>query len=259
MNFTIVNEITLAYRRQGNPHGIPLVFINSLGTDLRIWDRVVPHFAGDYGVIRYDKRGHGLSDCHPTPYTMHDHATDLACLLDQLAVTRAILVGISVGGMIALDFAAAWPERVQALVLSDTGVVIGTAVLWNERITTLRQHGMASLGAAILARWFAPAFAKRHPAAYRGYANMLTRMPVTGYTGACEAIRDADLTAAARKITAPTLILCGTEDLATPPQLVQGLCSLIPHAAYREIPNAAHLPCIEQPDLMAAHIASFLK
>lgn len=258
MNFTTVNKIALHYLRQGNPAGPPLVFINSLGTDLRIWDRVVPHFTADYDVIRHDKRGHGLSDCPPVPYTMRDYAVDLARLLDQLAVERVVLVGISIGGMIALDFAAAWPERVRALVLSDTGAVIGTAVLWNERITTLRQQGMASLADSILARWFAPAFAESNPAAYRGCANMLTRMPVAGYTGACEAIRDADLTAAARTITTPTLILCGREDLATPPELVRGLCDLIPSAAYQEIPNAAHLPCIEQPDAMAGHIANFL-
>jgi 3-oxoadipate enol-lactonase len=258
MDFATVNGVTLHYTREGVPHGFPLVFINSLGTDLRIWDGMVPHFAGRYSVIRYDKRGHGLSDCPPAPYSIRDHAADLAGLLDQLDVAQAILVGISVGGMIALDFAAAWPERVQSLVLSDTAVKIGTAVLWNERITTLRQQGMVSLHDAILACWFAPSFADYNPAAYRGYANMLTRMPVTGYTATCEAIRDADLTEAARAITAPTLVLCGAADLATPPDLVRGLCEHMPHAVYREIPNAAHLPCIEQPGVMAAHIAQFL-
>lgn len=258
MKFTAVNQTTLQYAAQGNPNGFPLVFINSLGTDLRIWDGVAPHFTDRHRVIRYDKRGHGLSDCPPGPYTIRDHATDLAGLLDQLGARRAILVGISVGGMIALDFAATWPERVQALVLCDTGVKIGTAVMWNERIATLRQHGMAALSEAILSRWFSPAFATANPAAYRGYANMLTRMPVAGYTATCEAIRDADLTAAASAITAPTLALCGAEDLATPPDLVRDLCTHIPHAVYREIPHAAHLPCIEQPDVMAAHVTQFL-
>lgn len=258
MNFVTINNITLHYTLAGASDGFPLVFINSLGTDLRIWDKVGSRFASRYRVIRYDKRGHGLSDCPPAPYSIRDHATDLLGLLDHLAVIKAILVGISVGGMIALDFAATWPERVQSLVLSDTAVKIGTAELWNERITTLRQHGMAFLSETILSRWFAPSFAEHAPAAYRGYANMLTRMPVTGYTGTCEAIRDADLAEAAQTITVPTLVLCGTEDLATPPQLVQGLCRFIPQAMYKEIPNAAHLPCIEQPDVMSAHIAGFL-
>ncbi|MAT99835.1 MAG: 3-oxoadipate enol-lactonase [Anaerolineaceae bacterium] len=258
MEFTTVNNVTLHYVCEGVLEGLPLVFINSLGTDLRIWDRVVPHFGHSYRIIRYDKRGHGLSDCPPAPYAIRDHATDLAALLDQLEVPQAILVGISVGGMIALDFTATWPERVLSLVLCDTAPKIGTAVLWNERITNLRQHGMNAMRDTILSRWFADDFAKQEPAAFSGYANMLTRMPVEGYTGTCATIRDANLTEAAKTITAPTLVLCGAEDLATPPALVQGLCELIPHAQFHKIPDAAHLPCIEQPDILAEHIAQFI-
>jgi 3-oxoadipate enol-lactonase len=258
MEFTTVNNVTLHYACEGASEGPPLVFINSLGTDLRIWDRVVPHFSDSYRIIRYDKRGHGLSDCPPAPYSIRDHATDLAGLLDQLEAPQAILVGISVGGMIALDFAATWAERVLSLVLCDTAPKIGSAVLWNERITNLRQNGMDAMRDTILPRWFADAFVMQEPAAYRGYANMLTRMPVEGYTGTCAAIRDADLTDAARSITIPTLVLCGAEDLATPPALVQRLCELIPHAQYQKIPDAAHLPCIEQPDIIAQHIAQFI-
>jgi len=258
MKFTTVNNITLHYTNEGITEATTLVFINSLGTDLRIWDGVVPHFSNRYRIIRYDKRGHGLSDCPPAPYAIRDHATDLAALLDQLEIPQAILVGISVGGMIALDFAATWPERVQSLVLCDTAPKIGTAVLWNERITNLRQNGMVALSDMILSRWFASSFARQNPAAYSGYANMLTRMPIAGYTGTCEAIRDADLTETTKTIAAPTLVLCGAEDMATPPALVSGLCELMPHATYQKIPNAGHLPCIEQPDIMAQHIAQFL-
>jgi len=258
MEFTTVNDVTLQYTLEGTPEGPPLVFINSLGTDLRIWDGVVPHFGDRYRIIRYDKRGHGLSDCPPAPYSIRDHATDLAALLDQLDVTRAILVGISVGGMIAQDFAAAWPERVQSLVLCDTAAKIGTADMWNERINALRQHGMNALLDAILPRWFVPTFAERAPAVHRGYANMLTRTPLEGYIGTCAAIRDADLTEATRTITASTLVLCGAEDMATTAQLVRGLVDLIPHAEYKEIPDAGHLPCIEQPDVMADYIAHFI-
>ncbi len=258
MNFTEAAGISLHYSDEGQADGLPLVFINSLGTDLRIWDGLVPHFLPQYRVIRYDKRGHGLSDCPPAPYSMRDHTRDLAGLLDLLKVSKAVLVGISVGGMITLDFAAAWPERVVALVLSDTAPQIGTADLWNERIAGLRQHGMAAMSETILSRWFTPSYIKREPAAYRGYANMLARMPVEGYTGTCEAIRDADMREAAQRIAAPTLVLCGKEDLATPPDLVRGLCTLIPQSDFQEIPDAAHLPCVEQPGAMAAHMTHFL-
>lgn len=258
MDFTIENGITLHYTRIGPMKGIPLVFINALGTDLRIWDGIVPHFSDRYGVIRYDKRGHGLSDCPPAPYSIRDHASDLLGLLNQLNIAQAILVGISVGGMIALDYAATWPERVHALVLCDTAPQIGTAELWNERITTLREDGMDAMGDAILSRWFAPSFAAQSPAAYRGYYNMLTRNPVEGYTATCEAIRDADLTAVAETIVARTLVLCGAEDISTPPDLAQALVRLMPNASFQEIPGAAHLSCIEQPGAVAAQIKQFL-
>lgn len=265
MQFIQANNVVLNCSVSGNPDGPPLVFINSLGTDWRIWDSMMAYFETTYRVIRYDKRGHGLSDCPPAPYSIRDHAQDLLGLLDVLSMhsttveSTAVLIGISVGGMIAQDVAAAWPDRVQKLVLCDTAAKIGTAEMWHGRIQTLRAEGMEALADAILSRWFAPGFQNQNPAAYQGYRHMLTRMPVTGYTGTCEAIRDADLTAATRTIQAPTLVLCGNEDSATPPELVQRLAALLPNARYAEIPNAGHLPCVEQPDVTAVHIQAFLQ
>jgi 3-oxoadipate enol-lactonase len=258
MNFMIGNGLTTHFTLEGTGERVPLVFVNALGTDLRIWDGVVPHFSNRYPVLRFDKRGHGLSDCPPAPYSIHDFSTDLLGLLDQLEISQAIAVGISVGGMVALDFAASWPERVHSMVLCDTAPVIGTADLWNDRINRLREDGMGSMAEVILARWFSPAFKENSPAAYQGYYNMLTRMPVEGYTGTCEAIRDADLTESTRTIEAHTLILCGTEDVSTPPDLVRGLVELMPNAEFQEIPGAGHSTCIEQPDLVAEQIKRFL-
>ena len=258
MNFTTVNGITIHYAFEGLREEIPLVFVNALGTDLRIWDGVVQHFMNRYPVVRYDKRGHGLSDSPQAPYSIHDFSTDLLRLLEHLDLSKVILLGISVGGMITLDFAANWPELVHSMVLCDTAPVIGTAGLWNDRIDKLREGGMQSMAEAILARWFAPTFKERSPATYQGYYNMLTRMPLEGYIGTCEAIRDADLTEATRTIGAHTLILCGTEDVSTPPDLVQGMLELMPNAEFQEIPGAGHSTCIEQPDAVAKQIERFL-
>jgi len=254
----IGNGLTTHYTFEGNRKGIPLVFINALGTDLRIWDGVVSHLNDRFPVLRFDKRGHGLSGCPPAPYSIHDFSTDLLGMLDLLGISQAILVGISVGGMIAMDFAASWPGRVHSMVLCDTAPVIGTTDLWNDRINKLREHGMESMAEAILARWFAPTFKETSPAGYQGYYNMLTRMPMEGYTGTCEAIRDADLTEAVKTIEVRTLILCGREDVSTPPELVRGLVELMPDAEFQEIPGAGHSTCIEQPDLVADRIERFL-
>jgi 3-oxoadipate enol-lactonase len=259
MHFIEANNLSLNVRQEGNPAGQTLAFINSLGTDLRIWDDVVSQVADEYHVIRYDKRGHGLSDSPKTPYTIRDHTDDLAGLLDALNVEKVVLVGISVGGMIAMDFAEQYPEAVQALIVCDSLPKIGTSEMWNERINTLWQGGMASLGDTILTRWFAPSYKEQHPVEYRGYYNMLTRMPVTGYTGTCEAIRDADLSEAVQYIQCPTLLLCGAEDVSTPPTAMKGLTDLMPNARYIEIEAAGHLPCIENPQAVVTTIQSFLK
>jgi 3-oxoadipate enol-lactonase len=259
MAFKQVNQLTIHTEVEGSADNPALVFINSLGSDLRIWDEVVPHFRDRFFVIRYDKRGHGLSDCPPGPYTIDELADEVAGLLDFLGVKTAVPIGISVGGMIALSFAARYPARVTQLVLSDTGAVIGTAVYWVERIAALEANGFSELGEAILARWFAPAFVQKQPSAYRGFGNMLTRTPLAGYIATCAAIRDADLRAAARSVKVPTLVLCGAEDNATPPELSKALVDMLEKGRFHLIPDAAHLPCIEQPQKMAVAIAEFIR
>ena len=259
MKFAEIDGITLHYTREGVLTGVPLVFINSLGSDLRIWDGVIPHFADHHPIIRYDKRGHGLSDSPSGPYTIRRHVDDLVSLLQQLPVNKVTVIGISVGGMIAINFAATYPQFVEKLVLCDTGAKIGTADLWNTRISTLREQGMDSIGDTILERWFAPGFAKRSPVEHQGYYNMLTRTPVSGYIATCEAIRDADLRELVPTIQAETLVLCGAEDMSTPPSLSQELVEALSSARLVLIDKAGHLPCIEQPEAMAKEIDQFVQ
>ena len=259
MYFASINKFVLHYKREGKIDGISIVFINSLGTDLRIWDAILSSFIESYSIVRYDKRGHGLSDTPPPGYTIRDHSDDLLGLLDHLHIKETILVGISVGGMIALDFASLHPTRVKALILCDTAAKIGTTHMWNDRILTIHQHGMEFLAHSVLARWFTTSFRQQQPAAYRGYHNMLTRIPAEGYIGTCEAIRDADLTAQTLTIQTKTLVLCGMEDASTPPALVQATAEILSHSQFHLIADAGHLPCIEQPQVVVDHIKQFLK
>lgn len=251
--FAQINGLTLHYHHQ--PKGrIPLVFINSLGTDFRIWDPVVEGLSG-YSILRYDQRGHGLSDATAS-VSIPDHAADLLGLLDHLNIQQAILIGISVGGLIALQFSASYPERVTALIPCDTGLKIGTAESWNSRIEAIRGGGLASIGDAVMARWFAPSFIAEGRAAT--YKNMLTRQLPEGYIATCAAIRDADLHPIAHQIKAPSLVICGSEDQSTPPSLNQELAGVL-GTRLELIPGAGHLPCIEQPEIMTGYIRQFLK
>ncbi|UCG25256.1 MAG: 3-oxoadipate enol-lactonase [Chloroflexota bacterium] len=256
--FVSVNGAVLNCAFDGPSNGIPLVFVNPLGTGLRIWDDVIESLSDRYPIIRYDKRGHGLSDGPPGPFFIHDHAKDLAALLDSLGMREVVLVGSSIGGMIALDFAAGHPQRVQALILGDTAAKIGTAEYWNERIGNIRQKGMAAMLEVILLRWFAADFQHKQPAAYQGYANLLARTDLEGYLTACAAIRDADLRDVLPGILCPTLVLCGAEDSATPPELVRGLADELQNSRFQLIPDAGHTPSVEHPEAMADAIIAFL-
>jgi pimeloyl-ACP methyl ester carboxylesterase len=164
MNFFDADGTVLHHARAGQ--GRPLVFVNSLGSDFRIWDDVLPALTPRAKVIRYDKRGHGLSDLGPI--SMEGHVADLAALLDGLATGPAVVCGLSVGGQIALGLSAARPDLVRGLILMDTGHRIGTPEIWDERIATIESGGIAAAAEATLARWFTPEFHATRPADLAG-------------------------------------------------------------------------------------------
>lgn len=248
----------LHYRVSG-PEGAPwLVFSNSLGTDLRLWDGVLSRLGGRYRVLTYDKRGHGLSDAPPAPYTLDDHVGDLLALLDRVGVERAAVCGLSVGGMIAQGLAARAPERVTALVLSNTAARIGTVALWQERIEAIRRNGIESMADGVMERWFSARFRAEEEDLSK-WRNMLVRTTLDGYLGTCEALAVGDLTETTRHIRVPTLVIGGAVDGSTPPDVVRGLADLVPGAKCTILDGLGHLPCVENPDLYARILEDFLK
>ena len=252
------NGIVLHYADDGPKEAPTLVFSNSLGTDFRIWDRVTALLPEGLRLIRYDNRGHGLSTCTEPPYRIDDHAADLAGLLDELQVREAVVVGLSVGGMIGQKLAGSRPDLVTGLVLCDTAHKIGPPEMWQARIDAVRNGGIVSLADAILERWFSPDFRASYPEELEVWRSMLCRTPADGYVGTAEAIRDADLTEIARALKIPTICVVGSEDGATTPALVKATAELI-GADFIEIKGPGHLPCIEAPNEMAEIITAFLK
>lgn len=238
--------------------GPPLVYLNSLGSDLRIWDGVVARLPGR-PHLRHDLRGHGLSDAPAGPYTIAAMADDLLGLLDAVGVARAVLVGVSVGGQVALRAALARPDRVAALVLCDTAARLGTEQGWNDRIEAVRAEGLPSLAPRLLPRWFGPAFLRERPDDARGYGHMLARTPQEGYLATCAALRDEDLRPHLDRIRAPALVLGGEHDLSTPLAVVRELAKGLPAGRWGRIDEAGHLPCVERPRDVAAQIHDFLQ
>jgi len=260
LQFARVNSTTLCHSvvRAGGDRGW-LVFVNSLGTDHRIWEPVAAALTPGWNVLTYDKRGHGLSDTGSAPYAMDDHVDDLAGLLAHLDISRAAVCGLSVGGMVALGLAARHPDRVSALILCDTGARIGDVELWNARIEAIRTRGMAAVADAVLERWFTEPFRVPDNPVFAGYRNMLMRTDPQGYAGTIAAIRDTDLTDLAGTLTVPTLCVVGEHDLVTTPAAMGELAALIGGARLEIIADAAHQPQIEQPRALARLISSFLE
>ena len=249
------NGVTLHGRVDGPDDGAPVVFANSLGTDLRLWDAVLPLLPPGLRLIRYDKRGHGLSD--GAGETLADHAADAIAVIEQVARGPVVFVGLSIGGLIGQAVASQRPDLVRALVLSNTAAKLGTSETWAARIDAIQTHGLNSIADAVLERWFAPAFRATPEIAL--WRNMMVRTPVAGYVAACTALGRADQTAETCAVHLPVLVIAGAEDGACPPDIVRATADLIPGAAFHIIPGAGHLPCVEAPDAYAALLAPFLK
>ena len=158
------------------------------------------HFAEDYCLLLYDKRGHGLSDLGTGPVTIDRHVDDLLAIVDHFDIERMALVGLSIGGQIAQRMAVRAPERLAALVLCDTAAKIGDAAGWNSRISAIEKDGLEAIGDSVMERWFTPEYRAEERLPMRVWRNMLVRQSRAGYAASCAAIRDADLTADAAKI-----------------------------------------------------------
>jgi len=258
MRIADLGDIRLHYRVDGDPDGAPVVFANSLGTDLRLWDQVIdllPQTGLRY--IRYDKRGHGLSECTAPPYAMGALVRDVERLMDFLDVRDAIFVGLSIGGMIAQGLAAKRLDLVRAMVLSNTGAKIGTRDMWAERIATVETGGIEALAEGILQRWFAQDFHRTD--AFHAWRNMLVRQPAEGYIGCSHAIAGTDFMTPTSGLRLPTLGIAGSEDGSTPPDLVRETVDLIPGSQFRLIRGTGHLPCVEAPEAYARILTEFIE
>ncbi len=247
----------LHVRQDGPENGRAVLFINSLGTDLRVWDRLMPLLPKGLRLIRYDKRGHGLSGLGSAGagLSIETLADDAIAICAALKLEDVTLVGLSIGGLIAQAVTLKRPGLVRAVVLMDTAMRIGTAEMWGERIAALEAGGIAAISEAVLARWFGPDFLASSEAAM--WRAMLERTPLDGYIACCRALAGADYTSRAAEVTCPVLALCGALDGSTPPDLVRATAEAY-DAPFRLIDNAGHLPPVEQPEAVASLLSAFL-
>jgi 3-oxoadipate enol-lactonase/4-carboxymuconolactone decarboxylase len=256
MPLITANGVELFYEIRGPETAPVVVFSNSLGTTLGMWDAQVAALSGSFRCLRYDARGHGRSNVVDAPFAVEDLADDLAGLLDALGIARAHVVGLSLGGMTGKVLAATRPEKVDRLVLCATSAYMPPRNLWQERADVVRAKGMEAVADSVIARWFTPAH-QASPGAEATRRDLLRIDPV-GYARCCEAIGAMDLRGRIGAIAAPTLVVAGAEDPATPVAMAEEICRLIPSSDLAVVPDAAHLIAVEQPEALTRLVGGFL-
>ena len=241
------------------PEGAPvLVLGSSLGTTSELWRPQVGALRRHFRVLHYEHRGHGGSPAPPGPYTIGELGGDVLGLLGEFGVQRASYAGVSLGGMIGMWLAACAGDRIDALVLCCTSARLQPATLWTERAARVRADGMAAISGQVVDRWFTPAFRGRDPATVARFVTSIEEVEPEGYAGCCEAIAAMDLRPMLASVRAPTLVIAGAEDPATPPWHAAVIASRIRGSRVQVIRGAAHLANVSNPGEITAGLLAHL-
>jgi 3-oxoadipate enol-lactonase len=235
-----------------------LMLSNSLGTNLHMWDEQAPAWSQHFRVVRYDRRGHGQSGTTPGPYSMERFGRDVIAILDALNIKKTNWCGLSMGGMVGQWLGANAAGRIDKLILSNTHYNYPDKTGWNDRIKFVREKGLAPLVGPNMERWFTKGFRDSNPQAMARMQEMFLRTNPDGYIACCEAIRDMNFSASNPTITAPTLVIVGAQDPATPPAAGEQIAKAIKGAKLVSL-DAAHIANIEQPTLYTQTVLDFLR
>jgi len=257
MPFAQLADVRLHFQIDGDP-GLPVLMLcNSLGTTLDMWAPQMPAFLPRFRVLRYDTRGHGQSEVTPGEYSIAQLGADAVALLDHLGIERVSFCGLSMGGMTGMWLGANRPERVDRLVLANTGAKVGDPAIWAARFEAVRAGGMAAITPSVLDRWFTARYQALAPTEVDKVRAMLLATSPEGYIANGAAVRDMDQRASLAKIAVPTLVVAGTHDGSTPPELGRAVAAAIAGARYVEL-DAAHLSNWEQAEAFNSAVLSFL-
>lgn len=254
-----VGDVAIEYRFDGPGDGPVMLLSNSLASNLGMWDHQVPALtAAGFRVLRYDSRGHGGSSVPPGPYDIDDLTADAAGLLDALELPQAVVMGCSMGGMVAQRLATLHPRRVRALLLTATACHVGGPEVWEQRIATVRAGGMPAVVDATVDRWFTKGGQTRLKAEVARVREMILATPADGFCACCHAIAHMDQRESIRAITAPTLVVVGEQDPGTPPSAARAIHERIAGSELEIIPDAAHFVNVEHADVFNRRMAEFL-
>ena len=246
------------YNIQGTPNSPVLVLSNSLGSEMMMWDEIIPYLLPYFRVLQYDTRGHGGSknDIGTEGYTIDLLAKDVIDIMDKLKIETAYFCGLSMGGLIGQSLGINYPNRFKKIVLSNTGAKIGNDERWNSRIETISKNGMQAIVDDTMERWFTVDFRKNNTSKVAETHAMFLRSDVQGYSNCCCAIRDADFREQLHNLAVETLVITGDEDPVTNVEQAEFLVSKIPNASLKVL-HARHLAATELPEEYAKTLIAF--
>jgi 3-oxoadipate enol-lactonase len=236
----------------------PLVLIHSLAMDHTFWDAVASLLIGTTTVLTYDCRGHGLSDKPEGRYWVEQFATDLADLVDHFDWRSVVVAGASMGGCVALSYAAAYPNRVAGLGLFDTTAGYNAPDAWEERAVTAETKGLEAMVEFQTTRWFTDDFRARRKDVVDAAIAVFLANPARSYAQACRMLGAFNIAHALPLLKMPARIVVGDEDYATPVAMSETLHRGIARSSLTVIPNARHLTPLECPHKIAAQLQALL-
>jgi 3-oxoadipate enol-lactonase len=255
-----INGIRLNYEVEGPDQAPTMVLHHPLATNLTVWNELTAALTPRYRVVRFDARGHGQSEASPAPYTFPQLSADVIGLMDHLKIDRAHFLGLSMGGMVGQHLGLEQPQRLLSLILSSTSSRMPSEgqAMWDERVKTTREKGMASQVQPALQRWLAQSTRDSKPAVVARMTRYLETTPAEGYIGWCQAIRTLNITDRLKGIRLPTRVIVGAEDVGTPPAAAEAIHREIAGSDLVVVPGTAHMLHVEEPDIFNRHVLEFL-
>ena len=251
--------LKINYADDGPADAPAVIFSNSLGADLSMWQAQANYFKQDFRVVRYDQRGHGGTEVTDGPYSFDLLCGDVVALMDALAIERAHFTGLSMGGMTALGLALDHPDRLLSIASCNCIAAYGPdgVKVWEERIAAVSATGLEPILEGTIGRWFTQPAIDSRPAEMAAVRAMIAATPVAGYLGCCGAIKDLNYLDRLSTITLPTLFIAGSHDQGAPAAAMQDMHGRVSNSRYVEL-DAAHVSNLERPVEFNQALSEFL-
>lgn len=256
----IASGLKLNTKIDGAPNKPWIVLSNSLGASLAMWDPQIAFLTENYRVLRYDTRGHGASDAPKGPYDFGNLVGDVTGLMDALNIDKASFMGLSMGGMTGLGLALNHGDRISRVVCADgrADAPDPFRAMWDQRMAAVTENGMSGIVDGTLATWFTEAWRTANPEELARIRSMVLGSDPAGYIACCQALKSLDYLRHLGGVSIPVLYVGGSEDKGAAPDVMQALAEATPGAAFHEVPDAAHVANINQPEAFNVAIAEFL-